>query len=116
MKKLLIIALLFPVYAHSEVMQRSQASGACMLSIKKILHDPDSAEFAHSKEASVLLLENRAFVIRSVRSKNAFGAMRLNDFACFLELRNGSIYPVLVREKGTDTKLVEKMMKSWGIL
>lgn len=116
MKKFILALLLVPILAQAESMDRRSATGACMLFIKKVLHDPGSAEFSHGNEAYVLLLDNRAFVIRSVRSKNAFGAMRLNDFSCFLELRNGSIYPVLVKEKGTDTKLVEKMMKKWGIL
>lgn len=94
---------------------RREATGACMEFVKKILHDPDSAKFPHSDEAAVFLKENRAFVIRSVRSKNAFGTVRLSEFACFLEKNNGQIYATLVAEKGNKSAEVQKLREDWGL-
>ncbi len=99
----------------SKDIARNEATGACMEFIKKGLHDPNSAEFPHSDEASVLLKENRAFVIRSVRSKNAFGALRLSEFACFMEKRDSIIYPALVTEKGSNGEQMQKLRKDWGL-
>lgn len=87
-----------------------------MLFIKKLLHDPGSAQFGHSSEASVLLKGNRAMVIRSVRAKNAFGALVLTEFMCLMELNNGIITPVFVSPKGENAEQARAILKKWKML
>ena len=87
-----------------------------MLFIKKLLHDPDSATFDHSREASVILKGNRAMVIRSVRANNAFGAKRLTEFMCLMELNNGIITPVLITPKGENSDQARALLKKWKML
>ena len=57
-------------------------SGLCMLHIKGQLHDPASAEFEHSRNTRIIRATSGIEVIRSVRAKNAFGAMRLTTYQC----------------------------------
>lgn len=83
--------------------------------IKKILHDPDSAKFEHSDEADVLIKGNRAMVIRSVRAKNAYGALRLTEFMCLMEINNGVITPALVTQKGENSAKAKAIIKKWGL-
>lgn len=100
----------------AENMERDAATGACMLFIKKVLHDPDSATFEHSSEAQVLLKGNRALVIRSVRANNAFGAKRLTEFICLLEVNNGGITAAFIAPHGQDTARAQAIVKKWGLL
>ncbi|GGX01580.1 hypothetical protein GCM10011282_04400 [Undibacterium macrobrachii] len=106
-----------PVVPKPDVFSDASADGACMLYIKKMLHDPDSAQFEHSRESSIIANGARAVVVRSVRAKNAFGAMRKKDFWCFLELRNDQIYPVFIGEDGNEgeMKRVSVLLKDWGL-
>lgn len=87
-----------------------------MLFIKQALHDPDSATFGHSSEAGVFLKGNRAMVIRSVRAKNAFGAMRLTEFMCLMELNNGVVTPAFVGPQGENSAKARAIIKKWAIL
>lgn len=105
-----------PAVSKPDVFSRQDATGSCMELIKRILHDPDSAKFEHSDQSSVKLNGNRAFVIQSVRAKNGFGAMRKKDFACFLEMRGGEIYPVLVAGEGEHLQEVSVLIKTWGFV
>ena len=97
----------------ADEISRQSATGACMLSIKQMLHDPGSAEFDHSREAGVLIKGNRAVVIRSVRAKNGFGAMRLQEFMCFLEASGDVISPVLVVPRGEKVAQANALYKKW---
>lgn len=119
MKKIVLalalqVAVIFPCLA--EDMTRQSATGGCMLFIKKLLHDPDSATFGHSSEASVILKGNRAMVIRSVRAKNAYGAKVLTEFMCLMELNNGIIGPVLITPKGENESKARAILKKWKML
>jgi hypothetical protein len=100
----------------AEDITRQSATGGCMLFIKKLLHDPDSATFDHSREASVILKGNRAMVIRSVRANNAFGAKRLTEFMCLMELNNGIITPVLITPRGENSDQARALLKKWKML
>jgi len=86
-----------------------------MLFIKKLLHDPDSATFGHSSEASVILKGNRAMVIRSVRAKNAYGAKVLTEFMCLMELNNGIVTPAFVAPKGENAAQGRAIIKKWAL-
>lgn len=86
-----------------------------MLFIKKILHDPDSATFGHSNEAEVLIKGNRAMVIRSVRANNGFGAKRLAEFVCLMELNNGMVTPAFVAPKGENSAQAMAIIKKWAL-
>jgi hypothetical protein len=87
-----------------------------MLFIKQSLHDPDSAQFGHSNEASVLVKGNRAMVVRTVRAKNGFGATRTSEFMCLMEARGDQIMPVLVTEKGKNQERVAALLKEWEMI
>lgn len=77
----------------------ASARGACMLFIKQILHDPSSAEFGHSSDALVNREQDGTWtVVRSVRSKNAFNAMRLSNFECHLKLNGDNWSALSVKE------------------
>ena len=114
-----LFALAFQVVAitpcWAEDITRQSASGGCMLFIKQLLHDPGSAEFGHSQEATVLLKGNRAVVIRSVRATNGFGAKRLEEFMCFIENRNGIITPILFVPKGEKVAQANALYKKWNM-
>lgn len=86
-----------------------------MLFIKKLLHDPDSATFDHSSEATVFLKGNRAMVIRSVRATNGFGAKRLTEFMCLMELNNGIVTPAFVAPKGENAAQGRAIIKKWKL-
>lgn len=62
--------------------QMQSASGACMLFIKKVLHDPSSAEFSHSSESIVSNKGNTWTVVRPVRAKNGLGALVREKYLC----------------------------------
>jgi hypothetical protein len=83
--------------------------------IKRMLHDPDSAEFGQSDKATVSIKGNRAMVIRSVRATNGFGAKRLEDFICFMELQNGVIQPALIAQQGDNPDQIKQLLKQWGM-
>ena len=99
----------------AEDITSQSASGGCMLFIKQLLHDPESAEFGNSQEATVILKRNRAVVIRSVRAKNGFGAKRLEEFICFMENRGDIITPILVTQKGENVAQTKELLKAWNI-
>lgn len=80
--------------------RRHVVTGGCMEYVKRKLHDPSSAQFGHSDEATVEYHGDRALVFRQVRAKNALGAMRLTEFVCVLEMRDGKVYPIIVSERG----------------
>lgn len=118
MSKLIICvsSLLFSALALAEDISRQTATGSCMLFIKQGLHDPDSATFGHSNEAGVFLKGNRAMVIRSVRAKNAFNALRLTEFMCLMELNHGVVTPVFVGPQGETSAQARAIIKKWAIL
>ncbi len=67
------------------------AKAHCMQMIKQHLHNPDSAEFAHTSEASANKDETGAWrVVFPVRAENGFGALRLVNFECMLIYTEGS--------------------------
>ena len=105
--------VIMPCWAEDITSQ--SASGGCMLFIKQLLHDPESAEFGHSQEATVILKGNRDVVIRSVRATNGFGAKRLEEFICFMENRGGIITPILVTQKGENVAQTKELLKKWNI-
>lgn len=107
------VAAFTPCWAEDITSQ--SASGGCMLFIKQLLHDPDSAEFGPSQEAGVSLKGNRAVVIRSVRAANGFGAKRLDEFICFMENRGGIITPILVTQKGKNVAQTKALLKKWNM-
>lgn len=92
---------------------RRGATSSCMYFVKQLLHDPDSAVFAHSDEANVHIMGNRAVVVRAVRANNAFGAKRLDHFICFMEKNSGTIQPVLVTSRNDNTAETLTLLKSW---
>jgi hypothetical protein len=94
-------------------MTRRLATGGCMEYVKQRLHDPGSAEFMHSDEATVILKGNRGMAIRSVRATNGFGAKRLSQFICFLELQGGNVIPVLIAQQGQHDAEVRALLKKW---
>lgn len=104
-----------PVVSFAEDISRQSATGGCMLFIKQALHDPDSASFGHSREADVFLKGNRAMVIRSVRANNAFGAKRLTEFMCLMELNKGVITPVFIAPKGENPERARAIIKKWAL-
>lgn len=114
---LVLSALLatIPTLCLAEEMSRGMATGGCMLFIKQRLHDPDSAKFGHSDEAVVHVKGNRAMVIRSVRATNGFGALRLTEFMCLLELNAGTITPVFVAPKGENPEQARAILKKWAL-
>lgn len=66
--------------ASPVVSQTDAARGACMLFIKRQLHDPGSAEFQESTHTS---RDGDTWTVhRAVRAKNALGAMRLQEYEC----------------------------------
>jgi hypothetical protein len=48
-----------------------------------------------------------------VRAKNAFGAMRLTEFVCLLEIGGGQVRAVLVAERGRDTQAAQQLIASF---
>jgi len=95
---------------------RRGATSSCMYFIKQLLHDPNSADFETSDNANVQIKANHAIVVRSVRANNAFGANRLESFICFMEIRDGTIQPILITPKDKNTAEILVLLKSWGIL
>lgn len=79
--------------------RESSARGACMETIKKFLHDPDSAEFQSGGYAQAGA-DDIWTVQRVVRAKNAFGAYRLSTMECQLKYSEGQWYPLNVRTLG----------------
>lgn len=96
-------------------MTRQAATGGCMLFIKSALHDPDSATFGHSSEAEVLIKGNRAMVIRKVRAKNGFGAVRLTEFMCLMESNGGVITAAFVAPRGENSAQSAAIIKKWKL-
>lgn len=117
MSKLIIYvaSLLFSSLALAEDITSQQATGACMLFIKKMLHDPDSSTFDPNNEATVFLKGNRAMVISYVRATNGFGAKRLTEFMCLMELKNGIVIPAFVAPKGENSAQGRAIIKKWAL-
>ena len=62
--------------------------GACLLFIKRTLHDPGSADF---EPATVTTKDGELWTVRrGVRAKNALGAFRLQTFECRIRERAGN--------------------------
>ncbi len=99
----------------SPEMSEASAAGACMMFIKRSLHDPDSAEFGMTKDATINIRDGRALVLREVRAKNGFGAMRKTVFGCILEKRGDMIMPVSIFENGKQNKRVNDRIKKWKL-
>jgi len=98
-----------------EGMTRRTATAYCMQFIKQALHDPGSADFANSDEATVQIKGSRAMVIRSVRAKNAFGALRLQEFMCLLEEKGGKVTAAFVGPKGENAALASSILEQWKL-
>lgn len=82
-----------PVKKPPEIDARRNAVYACEESIRKKLHDPDSAQFPPRAEFIVTpVAEPVSYdVIVDVRAKNAFNALRLSRFKCEIrELASGT--------------------------
>lgn len=94
----------------------ASAAGACMQFIRKSLHDPDSAEFGMSTEASITIKDTHALVLRDVRAKNGFGALRKTTFGCVLEARGEMIFPVAIFENGKQSKKVTQRIKQLKLM
>jgi RNA polymerase subunit RPABC4/transcription elongation factor Spt4 len=63
--------------------------GACMLFIKRQLHDPGSADF---EDATLTVKDGDVWTVRrAVRAKNAFGALRLQQFECKIRERGDKL-------------------------
>jgi hypothetical protein len=110
-----VALLLFSATALAEDITRQQATGGCTLFIKKILHDPDSSTFDPNNEATVFLKGNRAMVISYVRATNGFGAKRLTEFMCLMELSNGILTPAFVAPKGENSAKGSAIIKKWAL-
>lgn len=113
---LIALPVCAPAPARAENISRQMATGGCMLFIKQMLHDPDSASFGLSSEAAVVTKGNRAMVIRSVRATNGFGAVRLTEIMCLLELRDGIVTPVFIAPKGERSAEARAILKKWALL
>lgn len=98
------------------VMDRQSAAGACMTLIKRNLHDPDSATFDSSKDATVFIHLNKAYVVRSVRAKNGFGAMRLQEYECLLSIKDDDISVFYLGVRGEKNSEVRQILKEWGMM
>jgi hypothetical protein len=118
MKRTLAIAALLvvaPCICRAENMDRDMALGGCLMSIKEGLHDPDSATVGNASDANVLIKGNRAMVMFNVRAKNGFGAMRLMEFMCLLELNNGMLTTAFVGAKGQNSAKARSILKKWDM-
>lgn len=74
--------------AEAEARERFLPSsrGACLLALKRTLHDPDSAEFGLTSEwPSKVGVDGRAHIMARIRAVNGFGALRLTTFLCEVE-------------------------------
>ena len=92
---------------------RRLAAGGCREFIKQRLHDPASAQFGTNDEASVEVRGNRALVVRSVRAKNAIGALRLTEFVCVLELEGSNVRAIVVAERGRASPQEQALLDGW---
>lgn len=54
-------------------------------------------------------------VIRDVRATNGFGAKRVTEFMCLMELNNGTITPVFVAPKGENSAEGRAIIKKWAL-
>jgi len=62
------------------------ARGACLITLKRTLHDPGSAQFGLTSEwPSSIADDGKAHVLARFRAKNAFGALRLVNYICVVE-------------------------------
>jgi hypothetical protein len=101
--------------SSAEELTKQSAAGACRLFIMQILPDPSSADFGHSRDATVTLKGSHAMVVRSVRAANGYGAKRLEEFTCLMELRGGTITPVLISQKGENIEQTNALLKKWNM-
>lgn len=92
--------------------RRASAGGACMEFIKRTLHDPSTAQFEHSSEAQIEIVGDRAAVTRTVRAKNALGAVRATRFVCLLSLEGGNVRGHAVGEVGR-AEVSPAAMRRW---
>lgn len=86
------------VSAPSPADPSASARGACILFIKRKLHDPGSAEFEHSETARVSQNGSQWTVQRAVRAKNAFNATRKSVFECVMRDEGDSWTAISVKE------------------
>ncbi len=96
-------------------MDRETAAGACMMFIQRSLHDPSSAEFEHSRSAVVSINGPNALVLRPVRAKNGFGAIRRSQFGCIVQERGANVVPISVFEVGKQSKAVNAKARQLGL-
>ncbi len=62
------------------------APGACMLFIKQVLNDPDSAQFPNSSNAIVEVVGENTFKVKyPLRAKNKFNALVKTTFECHIK-------------------------------
>lgn len=81
----------------SAVSQTDAARGACLLFIKRKLHDPGSAEF---QDATVTVRDGDIWTVqRAVRAKNALGAYQLQNFECRIRQRDDKLDLVSITPK-----------------
>lgn len=74
--------------------------GLCMMQIKAALHDPDSAEFESSATTTVRRDVDTWTVLRPVRAKNSFNAVRRSVFECRYKLVGKDFQLLGIREAG----------------
>jgi hypothetical protein len=66
-----------------------------MLSIKRVLHDPDSAQFDRTSAWPVTKNgDGTSTVVVTLRASNAFGALRIGAYDC------------IVRPEGTNVRII----------
>jgi hypothetical protein len=73
--------------ASEPVDNRTSAIGACREFISQSLHNPSSAEYDVTSNAFAEQISPNVWKVqRKVRAENGFGALRLSDFECQVEL------------------------------
>jgi len=78
--------------------QESSAINACRDFIEKSLHDPDSAKFDTTSKAVTTQKGETWTVMRGVRAKNGFGALRHNIFICKMRFVNNDWQAISISE------------------
>lgn len=64
---------------------RVSAIGACEVAAKRAANDPDSLEFFHSRESTVIKRKDGIFVVKMpLRGHNSFNATILSHVVCYL--------------------------------
>jgi len=77
-------------HATAQAERFATARGACLITLKKSLHDPDSAEIPSTQTwPAVDDTKGIVLVQPTLRAKNGFGAMRVGVWACKVQIVKG---------------------------